>query len=389
MKRIIALAITAVLVVSSLAACGNDKEENPKTDTTVNQPQSNDSGNNNSSADPNLPRVWRTAQRGQYENGVWANAGLRYERNAYGLYTAINVYDDNGNKTDNNARVTESYDGSNRLTKFDNGNKTYFFTYDQTGKMSQIHVQDKKGRDLVKLTYTDEGGYCAVTYDENYTNTYVTNIYDENLNRLSYESTNLGEVKLHRAYTYNDAGLLAKETYSKSPFDYLVEYFYDSEGRLTKQVNTETLIGMDVSDQYIDEYTYSAAGNLLKHTGTKYGDPGFPDGLLYAFEEYTDADYDENGECLYYYDVNKNTWTGEYTFEKEPCSVTFEYEYAEDGWLLQKNDSDGGFTRYDKNGNVVVEKTSGSLYTYGYQEYAIIDDDLLVTFYELYGDEFV
>lgn len=397
MKKFIALALTAVLAVSSLAACGNDKEENPKTDATVNQPQSNDPTDNNSSADPNLPRVWRTARRGTYENGVWANAGLRYERNAYGLYTAINVYDEDGNKTGDNATITESYDDQDRLTVFSNGHRSYYFTYDASGKMTEIRVQNEMNRDLVKLTYSADGGYCAVTYDAKYTNTYATSVYDEDLKRISYETVRLGEVDSSKTFTYNSDGLLATETCA----DYQVEYSYDSDGRLIKQVKTETITADNawseeytVTYEYIDEYSYSAAGNLLTHTGTKFRSTSMDGGSspveieVYDSEVYTDDDYDEQGECLYYYQKAKNTWTGEYTFEKKAYDVKRTYEYADEGWLLRVNKSDGSFTEYDKDENVVAEKI-GETYSYGYQAYPIIDDALLLTFYQLYGDEFV
>lgn len=389
MRKIIALTLSLIFVLGLLTACGGQNEEKiPTTNNDgMNQSQPDSQGGNQ--ADPNSPRVWRTAQRGKYENGAWANSGLRYERNAYGLYTSIDVYDENGNKIGNNAKISETYDSANRLTKFDNGNEVYFFTYDQAGKMSEICVQDMKGRNLVKLTYGADGGYCAVDYDENYTDTYETIVYNKDLKRISYESVRQGKISIRRDYTYNSDGLLATQTYSKSQFDYHEEYTYNKNGKLVKLVTTETLIGTDSADEYIEEYTYSAAGNLLTYTGIKYGDPSYPDGLIFANEEYTDADYDEGGECLYYYDVKKNTWTGEYTFEKEPSPYTWTYEYAEEGWLLQKNRNDGGFTRYDKNGNVVMDQNGASFPTYGYEEYSIIDDDLLVTFYKLFGDDFV
>lgn len=393
MKKIIALALTAVLAVSSLAACGNDKEENPKTDTTVNQLQSNDPGNNNSSADPNLPRVWLMSRSGTYENGAWAEEGYRYERNAYGLYTSLKAFDENGKEVKSYATVSETYDEENRLTAYSDGYLSYSFTYDASGKMTGIHVWNDDNEDLLDLTCSADGGYCAKVYDDDYADTYETSVYDENLNRISYESVRLGKPDLSKTFTYNSAGLVATENGA----DYQVVYTYDSSDRLVKRVKTETLTvdpvwseEYTVSWEYIDEYTYSAAGNLLKHTGIKYGDSGYPDGLMYAFEEYTDADYDEQGDCLYHYDVEKNTWTGEYTFEKKASESVITYEYADEGWLLRENyGSDGvGFTVYDKDGNVVVRQYDRTR-TYGYQEYAIIDQDLLLAFYELYGDEFV
>ena len=191
MKKIITFTLIATLILGMLTAC-NETKKNSQSETSVNQSQTDDNSDNNSDNDSsdneesesiethNGPYVWRTARRGSYENGVWENAGLRYERNLYGLYTAINVYDENGIKIGDNAEIKEIYDDNNRLTKFETGYRTFLFTYGSNGKMSEICVQNEKGNNLVKLTYTADGGYCAIYYDKMDNETYETTIYDKN-----------------------------------------------------------------------------------------------------------------------------------------------------------------------------------------------------------------
>lgn len=407
MKKIITFTLITTLMLGLLTAC-NEPNRNSSSDSSVNQSQSKDNSDKNSDTNDNNddsdssdndesasvethngPYVWRTARRGTYENGTWANSGLRYERNIYGLYTAINVYDENGIKIGDNAQINETYDDNNRLTKFENKTKTFFFNYDGEGKMSEIIVRNAKGENLVNLTYTDDGGYCAIFYDDNYTDTYTTNIYDENLNKLSYESVFNGKIKseLSASFTYNDSGKLIHKSGYNYEADY--EYTYDSQGRLIKSVRTETTKAptiwgtyQDVIKTYVEEYTYSDTGNLLLHTGKKFTS-GNPDGELYEFEEYTDDDYDEHGHCLYYYkhDTSWNKW------EKIACDP-MTYEYSEEGWLFRRYGSDNyDFTEYDSEGNIIVKRNEGGAWYFGYQKYPIIDDELLIVFYELYGDD--
>ena len=406
MKKFITFTLIAMLMLGLLTAC-NEPDKNSQSESSVNQSQTKDNSDSNSdnnddntSSDNeesasvethNGPYVWRTARRGSYENGSWANSGLQYERNIYGLYTAINVYDENGIKVGDNAQINETYDDNNRLTRFENSTKIYFFSYDSEGKMSEIIVRNAKGENLVNLTYTDDGGYCAITYDDNYTDTYATNIYDKNLNRLSYEKVFNGKIKseLSASYTYDESGQIIHKSGYNCEADY--EYTYDSKGRLIKSVRTETTKAptiwgtyQDVIKTYVEENTYSDAGNLLLHTAKKITSSN-PDGELYEFEEYTDDDYDENGHCLYYYDYD-SSWN---KWEKEKISNPMTYEYSEEGWLFRKYGSDNyDFTEYDSEGNIIVKRNQESVVYYGYQKYPLIDDELLIVFYELYGDDF-
>ena len=401
MKKIITFTLIATLILGMLTAC-NETKKNNQSETSVNQSQTDDNSDNNSDNDSsdneetesvethNGPYVWRTARRGSYENGGWENAGLQYERNAYGMITSVNVYDENGIKIGNTIKASEIFDDNNRLLAVQKGFENYFFTYDSEGKLSEICVQNDKGNNLVKLTYTADGGYCAIDYNENYTDTYETTIYDKNLNKLSYEKVFNGEIQtnLSTSFTYDDSNQLIHKSGYNYETDYTYEY--DSNNRLIKYVETRTEqrptiwgTAQDYVINYIKEYTYSEAGNLLLRTGKKFT-PGNRDGELYDFAEYTDDDYDEHGHCLYYYkhDTTWNKW-------EKKASAPVTYEYSEEGWLFREYGTNNyDFTEYDSEGNKVVHKSGDSAWFYGYQKYPIIDDNLLVVFYELYGDDF-
>lgn len=395
MKRILSFTLMIVLVLGLLSACGDNQVQessgtanqslnSESSSGTANQSPNSESG----SANPDLSLVWRIACEKD-------NVEVQYERNEYGLYTARNILDSNGNQVPDHTKITETYDDNSSLIKIEYPLYSYYFTYDESGKMSEILVQNDDNENLTHLTYTSEGGFCLIEYDEHYTDTYTKYLYDKNLHMLQSEYTKLGETYLTITYTYNSDGQKVTENHSKNGNDIPIEYSYNSDGLLVKKVKTDNLTEngkIILSSVYVDEYTYSALGNLLTHTGTEY-DGLIPDRVreIYAYEEYTDEDYDEQGHCLYYYKDKSNyiNYIEDVSerFEKTAYETTSTYDYAPEGWLLRKNRSDGSFTEYDKDGNVVVEQND--TYRTEYKQYAIINDSLLITFYELCGNDYI
>ena len=290
-----------------------------------------------------LASVWRQFRRGGYQDGEWSS-WLEYERNEYGLYTAILVMQD-GEQAGDNAIVSYEYDDQGRLTVQDCDYRKFQFDYGEDGNLISVLTKDKKGNTIHKLTYAEQDGarYHVIsdTYDW---------YYDEYFRCIS-------------------------ETYTANKVEYRSEFIYDDNGNLVKEIgyrNSELW--------YIDEFTYNASGYLLAETGLEFGDSLPAEGELYKSYTFSEDEYDEQGRCMYWYDNNG---------EKLPSNPQWSYEYDAQGRLIRETSSNGAFNEFDENGNIVVHYSTDEVFVFAYKEYPILNDELLIAFYNLQGDAYV
>ena len=163
-------------------------------------------------------------------------------------------------------------------------------------------------------------------------------------------------------YDYNSDGTVKKtETYYDEDFSATVNYEYDSQKRVIREIrftsenpqdscvtdytfNAEGLL-ISVKTSYLNskellsslEYKYDSAGNMIE--STEY------EGKVSVFYEKITHKYDAQGNCI-----------AENYSRKDSAPLTREYKYDKNGFVIEENDSSesGGSVSYytrDKYGN--------------------------------------
>jgi YD repeat-containing protein len=306
---------------------------------------------------------------------------MEYERNEYGLYTAIKVFDDNGIELGDTAEITDEYDEQGRLTSYNTGYRIFEFMYDTDGNMEQISVSDENNIRLCLVYYSDQEGstYSCSEFDDS---KITVMRFDADMN-LIYKVIEKGEDTIYETNnTYDDDGLLISEDYVKGGHEYIKNYEYNESGWLVKKTGY-----LDGELEFVDEYTYDSNGNILTLIGNAYIDTtssmipiSLPDGEEYLHEEYSSEDYDEQGRCLYYYEDGV----------KKESTEKWNYEYSDDGWLLRETDLNNNISRtFDKDGNIVETEEKELDYTVIKKQYPVMNDELLLVFYAICGDDYV
>lgn len=341
-----------------------------------------------------MTTVWRAARK-SLNSDDYAQL-IEISRNEYGLYTTHAVFED-GEALEELSNVSlgiEERDENGKLLSYKDRlmSISLNFQYDSEGKLEKIGVEDTDDNFTFGYSTREDARYMKSSGNEQIH-------YDENLNELYVEEIQrsrgvITDTEVKEKNIYDANGLLIQSDYikAKDGLEYHEEFVYDENGKKIKETCYKA------GELYTEKtYTYSEKGNLLTLIGLEYGQGLSPKGEEYLREEYTDAEYDEQGRCYYaytYYDRDHKR------SEKTKSDETWTYEYAEEGWLLKETcnkaltKSNGQFVRneenykiFDKDGNVVEASGDNWTYTFTYEPFEIVDDELLVAFYEYYGEE--
>ncbi|MFF4085178.1 DUF6531 domain-containing protein [Streptomyces sp. NPDC001777] len=327
-------------------------------------------------------------------------------------------YDGEGNvliTTDELGKVTtNTYDDNGRLSSVkDRGSKPFSYGYDADGNLTSettplgfktTYGYDDNGRltDWVEprgnvtgadpAQYTWHTGYDAagnITSEKNplgneATTTYdavnnVTESTDRRGKKTQYEYDTLHRLKKVTApdggttlVDYDDAGLMSKRTDDNQ---HATAYEYDKAGRLTKI--TDPL-------KRATSYQYDPDGNRTKVTNargqtitTTYDGRNLPGTITYS---------DGTPKVTYtYYDDTRpktitdgtGTRTATYDLAGRPLTITqpgqttpFKYTYNPNGTVASRTYPDGYSTayKYDDNGRLSTQTSSGKTTTYGWDE---------------------
>lgn len=314
MKKIISLVLASVLVLSLLAACGNQKgEESPKADATVKQPQFNDPGSNITEPSETKPEEQGvTAQRiskitwtmrdddyayslideYDYENNgivswlrhvegeLWWD--YRYDKNMewpvtirindpdesgqprWGTYEYTNRYDQNGNiieRVDKNSNVTFFYDSEGNVIKEDH---VYY-------EMNYIY---KDGHLTEAVCYENDELIWRYEYR-------IECRYDENnylVEEIEYKN---GVISGRTAYQYYTNGVLSKKSsYSGDELNKEHISEFDVNGNLI----AESIVNPECPEiTHSSKYGYTSSG-MLNREQHYYADGSLANEIVYEYD---------------------------------------------------------------------------------------------------------
>lgn len=383
MKKIIVLLLTFVMLVS-VAACG-DTETQTSAGKTRNQEPASDTGQTDADTVPvRLASVVT----------IYGNSGdptyLRtYERNEYGFYTSIKQHSSDPDSTGTEiAKVNCVYDDDGKLLKYEVVDyKTYLFTYDENGKMTNISIMNDEGKITGNYSYSDrpDSRYEIISYDSNFAKKYSTFAYDSQY-RVTYKKyINESGTNIYESHEirYDAEDRMTYEAYSKKDLEYEITYEYASNGKLAREIckrNQTSLSDWDKLALYsIEEYTYDEKGNILTYYGTEYRDGKAVD--VYVSEVYSSSDYDDEGDCLYYYYHDVHT--------RKDADNIWSYEYYDNGQMKKKEKGNGEMVVYDEDGNIIEMREKQSYSSTKFAEYPVVNDELLQFFFHIKGIDFL
>lgn len=295
MKKILALIISAVMLMSLLAACGEEAttqettEQNQPEETTaapedtqVNEPENQetvyllasaertplacggDRRMNTMDYDANGNLITRTSEEYDYtysydnENRMTGWKRLRGDGSVH--ENRIYQYGDNGKVSSWSYQMGEymfafenTYDQQENLIKVVcTRNGEYYseetYTYDASGRVTEY-----KGSDHLQYTYEDNKVTVAIVMNNGKQYTDSIREYDESGNLIYEETYDEGELYTKDAYTYDADGKLVSSTNwsSYNAGEHRMEYTYDENGCLV-EVNVKEGLGI----LYRLTYTY-------------------------------------------------------------------------------------------------------------------------------------
>ena len=143
------------------------------------------------------------------------------------------------------------------------------------------------------------------------------------LSSISYRTD--GTLRKTVSYQYENSNLIAEtSTEDNGQYNYLIEYDYDTDNRLISKIYSDTF-GYSLSKVYSVKYTYDNNGNRIEST----------------------YDSSDNLKSISIYDNNNNLLKSE--------------SYSHDKLLSEH------IYEYDDYVNIILDKTSFTVYTYNYE----------------------
>jgi len=222
----------------------------------------------------------------------------------------INITYENGNSK------SFSYDSNGNILNWTNSrNNTIGYTYNTAGQITSKDYPDSPGIIDNIYSYDDAGNLISATDSHGTTNlTYEP--YTDWLIRIDYPGG------IFFVFNYNDAGQRTKRT---DQDDNVVNYIYDSFGRLDQITNTTNALVVD--------YDYDESGHLLNKT--------LGNGV------YTSYEYDYAGRLIHLVNYNSN----------DAIISQFDYTYDTSGRRISMNTLNGIFYyNYDLLGQLISVK---------------------------------
>lgn len=277
------------------------------------------------------------------------------------------------------------------------------------GKIQEAHKllffsSEKEAKELLKkftVVYTQELVYYSDNYPESVLNS-ITRTYDDRGNLLVEEN---GDTKT--TYTYDEKGnVLSKQTESGETV-FTSSFTYDSEGRKTSHTEEQKRDGRIISkttqtmeydkygnitkrvtedsfgfsNTYLVEYTYDSEGRIL----TSKNNTGFDEEKTYTYDDrgnLIEICVDGEDKFIYTYDENNNLLSEEYKGAyRDAWDYIYKYTYDSMGNKTSEylkeigNQSEETYERtFDDKGNLLkqvhsyrsgrIEKDTTDEYTY-------------------------
>lgn len=334
-KMLVAL-LCGILVISSLAGCGNTQVEEADA-VAVEEPQVEEASVAVDGAEEDV--IGDVEEETEQEERYLRLKETEYNADGSVKQLTKYIYDESGSMLKQTSYAADGSRESSIEYEFDeNGVSTKSVSYDADGN-------------IIESTEYAENGFGWTTYDAdgNEISSYLSeDEFDDNGNQI--KST------YHQSDLYDG---------SLETFDWVTEYEYDDNNRQTKMISYEE-DGSTI--QYIYEYAYDSAGNCI--TETKYD----ADGTVSSTKdkEYdsdnniikeTETNADGTGYMLteYEYDSRGNQIkvSTSYNYDYYNSSSVSEYEYdINDRQVRQTYYSDGALQsincmEYDDYGNII------------------------------------
>ena len=297
-----------------------------------------------------LGRLIRSAQYGA--NSVLAQRTEHLYDEYNRLY--IQRWDIGGKTRSEKYTYDDRANGDGSLTQFKAGSGHKInYNYDPLRRLGNASVTNSSGTELFKTAYA----YAAVSSDQTSTRVEYRNV-----------RTTAGDLIFGYKYAYDNLGNITMISQSQSPFNPLVEYTYDSQNQLVKEVHYDGTgnTASHITDTYT--YTYDTAGNIISETKTSggtttsknytYGNSNWRDLLTKVGN--TTINYDSSGNPENYHNGNKTYTNLTWQHGRQLTSITVDgatasYAYDMDGIRSQKL-VDGVLHSYvTQNGKVVRE----------------------------------
>lgn len=296
----------------------------------------------------------------EYEYDSYGNLTKTTNRNAWGDYAVISVYE---NTLDSENRVIKSIiTESDNFTGAEDITYTVSYTYDTEGRVATETYEDEDGTSVISYTYDSYGNAVEIEMSEMSERSYESVfewVYDADGNVVSMrqeesdgsvylnEYDKFGNVTKHTVqmdgdtvreivFSCNEAGAVVREEYYyDGVLENTVEYFYDSEGREIKTVRKE--VAYDAVETV--EYTYDENGLLTgEKTVTEY------DGVRDQTNKY--YQYDPDGRLRSVIEEGRITLSQ--AFDEQGKLVYSEYEEYDGSWVREEY-------AYDANGRCITK----------------------------------
>ncbi len=188
------------------------------------------------------------------------------------------TYDDNGNvvvqeNLDNAGRSAfySTYDENGNRVKYvcayeDEVAYTYEYEYDDQGRVIRSREIEADGEvnSTVETTYVSEYEQVNVYQTGEYKST-VRYVFDANGNVTRYEWTD-GTNSSVNTIIYNERNNPVQDEYAAGDYSRVIVYTYNEMGLLTKIETTSS-----DNDHTLEEYTYDEAGNVLTNVYSREG----------------------------------------------------------------------------------------------------------------------
>ena len=244
-------------------------------------------------------------------------------------------------------QATLTYDSKGYVTAiaFDEANVSY--TYDSKGNVLSETIVDNDECVVNECEYDSKGNRTKITTTE-YIDAAKTEIDEKSVMEFNYNSKNLVtsatsktyedeaevEYEIKISFEYDSKGRITKmsQEYESQEYDgekYVIEYQYDSDGRIVSGVSTSFDEEGNVEYKSTVAMEYDSLGRLTKETETDYEGDAM-DGKQVTEYEY-DNKYRETKETRTYYDENgdlerKRVYVYTYDAEGNKTSTTTEYD---------------------------------------------------------------
>ncbi|MDO4301673.1 MAG: RHS repeat-associated core domain-containing protein [Clostridia bacterium] len=288
---------------------------------------------------------------------------------------------------------TYSYDYRNRVTQAKSGEQSVNYVYDNVGNMiqysaaggTQVHKYAYDALNRV-TKYTDAlGNSEAYTYDSNQD---MIKKVDRNGKAITYTYDGLHRVLTEKAegvnnswtygltggvltesndnavktYTYNDKGLVHKETMNLDGTSFMIERYYDTRKNLRYNFYRK-----NGTNYRTVQYNYNNRGQLSAVKENENGGD-YVKLVSYYYDNngnLTSAHYGNNSYNVYYYD-EANSVVSMYLKKKSDNSTLehISYSYRADGNITSKTVTYGDDTStteytYDSTGRLIRENVTG------------------------------